>query len=661
MGTTESCNGVDDDCDGRTDEGVTVTTCRGDADGDGFGAGATSTQCRDAARAGAGFCPPGFTTTGGDCNDSSAAIQPMGTETCNGIDDDCDAMIDDGVTVTGCYADSDSDTYGIGSATTQCRDPMRMTVGYCPAGFTNRGGDCNDAASAVRPSAAEVCNGRDDDCSGAADDAAAMICALGTSRSGTGAYGSCSSVAGTYTCVNCTSETFTPSPPAEICDGTDNDCDGARDEAFECERSTGGHACITSCGTVGTRSCSNTCSFSAQVCRGTETCNGCDDDADGVRDDGLGPSGSTVCYLGQTRSCSRPCGAASVSGTQRCLADCSGWSDCTATEICNGCDDDGDGSVDNGFFCPQNQLTFCTTSCGTPGQRVCNATCTAHTDADCRALSESCNFCDDDGDFDEVAAMATIDPEDEAVSSNVLHAGTACTDWTLAGSAVCSGGYITMTDGPSDVGAFWAPPTYFGWGPIVVQASVSARDIAPGVPGEGFSILVTDVAPGALVGTTTHNGAPIRHGLMLVWRYNGSGDDTIDVGELGTLFAVRSSHTINASSPIAGYRMGPGGSTSFTIELRYEATPLTGSRGRIEVTLIEPSGRRIAVPMSSTDLGTGSDILTPGERIWTGFTAATSASNDSEQQFWLTTFVFNSNPPTNVEVQSTCDVFTLPM
>src|SRR5690606_35845472 len=106
----------------------------------------------------------------------------------------------------------------------------------------------------------------DDDCDGSPDDGAGMVCVLGRTRAGTGAFGTCSSVTGTYTCnAGCTSETFTPSPPAESCNGADDDCDGAIDDAFECARGTSGHACVTACGTVGTRSCSTSCSFAGQT------------------------------------------------------------------------------------------------------------------------------------------------------------------------------------------------------------------------------------------------------------------------------------------------------------------------------------------------------------------------------------------------------------
>jgi hypothetical protein len=58
-----------------------------DLDGDGFGADdAVVLSCTSV---------PGLITTGGDCNDSDAAVNPLGTETCNGLDDDCDGTVDE--------------------------------------------------------------------------------------------------------------------------------------------------------------------------------------------------------------------------------------------------------------------------------------------------------------------------------------------------------------------------------------------------------------------------------------------------------------------------------------------------------------------------------------------------------------------------------------
>lgn len=80
-GATEACNGVDDDCDGVTDPTTAWWT---DGDGDGFG-GEGGEDCEP---------PEASVAQGGDCDDTDPAVHPDATETCNGIDDDCDGAVD---------------------------------------------------------------------------------------------------------------------------------------------------------------------------------------------------------------------------------------------------------------------------------------------------------------------------------------------------------------------------------------------------------------------------------------------------------------------------------------------------------------------------------------------------------------------------------------
>ncbi|MFM7204922.1 MAG: MopE-related protein [Myxococcota bacterium] len=83
---SEKCNGKDDNCSGSIDEGVQSTYYR-DADADGYGNSAVTVQACSA--------PAGYVSSAGDCNDSSASIKPGATEVCNGLDDDCDAQVDE--------------------------------------------------------------------------------------------------------------------------------------------------------------------------------------------------------------------------------------------------------------------------------------------------------------------------------------------------------------------------------------------------------------------------------------------------------------------------------------------------------------------------------------------------------------------------------------
>jgi hypothetical protein len=96
---SELCNGADDDCDGDTDEGVTLTFWA-DSDGDGVGDPAAPVE--------ACALEDGLVDNADDCDDSDPAVNPSAEEICNEIDDDCDLGVDEGVTTT-FYVDADED------------------------------------------------------------------------------------------------------------------------------------------------------------------------------------------------------------------------------------------------------------------------------------------------------------------------------------------------------------------------------------------------------------------------------------------------------------------------------------------------------------------------------------------------------------------------
>ena len=149
---TEVCNGIDDDCDTGIDEGVQLTFYA-DVDGDGFGDPAAPTlACSQ---------PSGFVVDNTDCDDTNMNVNPGATEVCNGIDDDCDVLVDEGVLLT-FFADADGDGFGDAGVTTQACS--------APSGFVANSGDCNDANAAINPAAAEVCDGQDNDCDTAVDE-----------------------------------------------------------------------------------------------------------------------------------------------------------------------------------------------------------------------------------------------------------------------------------------------------------------------------------------------------------------------------------------------------------------------------------------------------------------------------------------------------------
>ncbi|MFZ5480732.1 MAG: MopE-related protein [Myxococcota bacterium] len=151
-GAQETCDDVDEDCDGFVDEGV-GSDWWVDGDGDGYGAGEATTAC-DA--------PDGSVANADDCDDTLARVSPAGVETCDDVDEDCDGSVDEGVG-SDWWLDGDGDGYGAGEATTDCD---------APAGHVANADDCDDTTASVSPAAAEVCDDADtdEDCDGLADD-----------------------------------------------------------------------------------------------------------------------------------------------------------------------------------------------------------------------------------------------------------------------------------------------------------------------------------------------------------------------------------------------------------------------------------------------------------------------------------------------------------
>jgi MYXO-CTERM domain-containing protein len=96
-GAKEICNHRDDNCNGLVDEGLPVMTYHVDADDDGYGSptGLTTMDC-------AAF--PGHALSADDCNDMNASIHPGAPEVCDGVDNNCDGLIDNGTDLQLCGA-----------------------------------------------------------------------------------------------------------------------------------------------------------------------------------------------------------------------------------------------------------------------------------------------------------------------------------------------------------------------------------------------------------------------------------------------------------------------------------------------------------------------------------------------------------------------------
>ncbi|MCO4745945.1 MAG: hypothetical protein KC912_14215 [Proteobacteria bacterium] len=92
-----------------------------------------------------------------DCHDDDPLNFPTNAEVCDGQDNDCDGSVDELLPTFTYFRDVDGDGWGDSASTVTDCGP--------PAGYVDRGGDCDDNNAARNPGLAETtCNGIDDDC-----------------------------------------------------------------------------------------------------------------------------------------------------------------------------------------------------------------------------------------------------------------------------------------------------------------------------------------------------------------------------------------------------------------------------------------------------------------------------------------------------------------
>jgi hypothetical protein len=163
-----------------------------------------------------GGCEPreGWSDLDADCNENSATTHPGAEEVCNERDDDCDGEVDEGTSPRPLYVDADGDGYGV---------PGESVLGCAvEPGYAEVDTDCDDADAENAPGFEEVCDGRDNDCDGRADEDVLARCGMGW----------CERLA-----ESCHPESCVPGTPSpETCNAIDDDCDGEIDEeASGCE------------------------------------------------------------------------------------------------------------------------------------------------------------------------------------------------------------------------------------------------------------------------------------------------------------------------------------------------------------------------------------------------------------------------------------------
>jgi hypothetical protein len=140
-----------DDCDDTNNQLNLVDMYFVDADGDGFGDEATGVEtCAQ---------PANTVTVGGDCDDADSTVYPGAMELCDGIDNNCNSSIDEGLIFNTYFVDADNDFFGTGAGESLCEDPG--------VGYVLMGGDCDDNNPNTYPGATEVLdNGIDENCDG---------------------------------------------------------------------------------------------------------------------------------------------------------------------------------------------------------------------------------------------------------------------------------------------------------------------------------------------------------------------------------------------------------------------------------------------------------------------------------------------------------------
>jgi hypothetical protein len=260
----ETCDGVDEDCDGKVDENISVD-CYPDAMSGCTISPNTPPECKGRCTLGKQSC------VGGKLTACTGAITPA-TEACTtsgaATDEDCDGMTDE---ICTCNQGETRACYPAASNT--------LNVGKCKAGMQAcSNGMLGACTGAVMPTTETCANeGSDDNCDGIADNVLnrGVVCTVG-SNMGVCKGGTLECRGAELTCITI------PPAAAESCNGSDDDCDGKSDETFNLQTDT------ANCGACGTR-----CATGDSCCAGK--CVNLQED-----ENNCGACGAAACAAGST-------------------------------------------------------------------------------------------------------------------------------------------------------------------------------------------------------------------------------------------------------------------------------------------------------------------------------------------------------------------------
>lgn len=396
----EICDGVDNDCNGATDETFVDL-------GSPCSIPDPNTSCQ---LTGTIECADDGSTT---CANATSNPQP---EICDDIDNDCNGDLNDNIVM-----ENDACVIEI----EECTFPGQLTCDPKNAGPENNGLSCTSSELDAHPFGDEVCDGIDNDCDGIIDNAAGSMDPFSLTKTEPNGYnnvGECKDPEFVCGGINDANEpvwiptSLSIEPTVEVCDGLDNDCNGFTDK--HPDGSVLEKVCQYDAHCAGTMMCENGnfADCAPVAIAAIEICNGIDDDCDGTTDidttHGITQEGNIVaagdeCSNGEFGVCAQP-------GAYLCLAG-AGYMACSApaggnlasTEVCDGLDNDCDGQTDIGATdigepCTAGEgpcATTAVTECS-EGTIACGATpdLSQQTDEFCDHIDNDCSGVVDDID-----------------------------------------------------------------------------------------------------------------------------------------------------------------------------------------------------------------------------------------------------------------------